>query len=61
MIFAIIENGLVVNLIVADQDFVDKVYPGSVDVTDLDPRPEIGWIYEKKKFKEPVIDETISL
>ena len=63
MIFAIIENELVINTIVADQDFVDKVYPDAVEITDLDPRPAIGWTYDKKKFKEPVkpvADETLA-
>lgn len=63
MIFAVIENGLVINTIIADQDFIDKVYPDAVDITDLDPRPSSGWTYDKKKFKQPVkiVDETISL
>lgn len=66
MIFAIIENGLVINAIVADQDFVDKFYPDAIDITDLEPRPSIGWTYEKKKFiapplNLPKIDEAISL
>lgn len=59
MIFAVIENGLVVNTIIADQDFIDKVYPDAVDITELDLKPEIGWTYDKKKFKKPV-DETLA-
>jgi hypothetical protein len=60
MIFAIIENGLVINTILADQDFVDKVYPDAVEITELDPRPSIGWTYDKKKFTEPVVDEALA-
>ena len=62
MIFAVIENDLVINTIIADQDFVDKVYPDAVEITDLDPRPGIGWTYNKKKFIEPVkpVDETLA-
>lgn len=60
MIFAVIENGLVVNTILADQDFVDKVYPDAVEITDIDPQPAIGWTYDKKKFKKPVVDEALA-
>ena len=60
MIFAVIENGLVINTIVADQNFVDKVYPDAVEITDIVPQPAIGWTYDKKKFKKPVIDETLA-
>jgi hypothetical protein len=63
MIFAIIENGLVINTIIADQDFVDKVYPDAVEITELNPRPAISWTYDGSQFiapVKPVIDETIS-
>ena len=52
-------NGnLVANVILADKKFVDKNYPGSIDVTDLEVRPSIGWTYIDGVFVAPVIAET---
>ena len=62
MRYAIIENKKVVNVIVADQDFIDENCP---DAIECDDGVNIGHIYEKNKFvaPEPIIlllDETIS-
>lgn len=46
-IFAIIENGVVANVIVADE------WPDGVNVTDLVPRPGIGWQYIGGQFIAP--------
>lgn len=46
-IFAIIEAGVVVNCIVADE------WPGGVNITALDPRPGIGWTYDGVTFTAP--------
>lgn len=54
MIFADIENGLVKNTFIADQEFVNDHYPNAVEITDMNPRPSFGWIYEDGKFIEPV-------
>ncbi len=60
--FAIIENNEVINVIVADQDFIDANYP---DAIECDETIGIGWGYDKKKFIAPTPniiprDETIS-
>ena len=43
-ILAIIENGTVANVIVAD------TWPNAVDVTDVTPRPAPGWLYDGQTF-----------
>lgn len=44
---AIIDNGVVVNIIAGS-------VPGSIDITGLDPRPQIGWAYADGEFSAPV-------
>lgn len=44
---AIIENGVVANVIVADE------WPGGIDVTDLVPRPGPGWTFTNGVFTAP--------
>lgn len=46
--FAIIEDGRVVNVIVAPAD-----WPEGVNITALDPKPAIGWGYENGAFVAP--------
>jgi len=46
-ILAIIENGTVANVIVAD------AWPNSIDVTDMTPRPGPGWAYDGATFTPP--------
>lgn len=43
-IFAVVEAGRVVNVIVADQ------WPGGIDVTDSEPRPSPGGAYDGQSF-----------
>lgn len=43
---AIIENGVVRNIIVGS-------IPGSIDLTGLDPQPQIGWLYDGETFSAP--------
>lgn len=50
-IYAIIESGVVVNCIVADE------WPGGVNITALDPRPGIGWTYDGQVFAAPPAPE----
>ena len=45
---AIVENGVVVNVIVAPED-----WPEGVNITALDPKPAIGWVYENGAFVAP--------
>jgi hypothetical protein len=44
---AIIEGGIVANVIVADS------WPGGIDITDLTPRPGPGWTYDGQSFAPP--------
>lgn len=53
MEFAIIEAGTVINVIVADQEFIDTWYPGAVRVDQLDPKPGVGWTYDGTTFSPP--------
>ena len=53
MNFAIIENGVVVNVIVADQTFIDTYFPGSPRIDNLNPDPGIGWSYDGVTFTKP--------
>jgi len=53
MIFAIMKDNIVVNTIVAEQDFIDEVYPGSIDITDLEFRPSTGWTYNNGEWVAP--------
>lgn len=46
---AIIENGLVANVIVAES------WPGGIDVTDIVPRPGPGWVYDGQSFAPPAV------
>ena len=50
-VFAIIEGGIVANVILAD------AWPNGIDVTDLDPRPAPGWTYDGETFAPPVVVE----
>lgn len=62
--YALIFNGLVDNLIVADEDpnpswtpAALEIWDAVVDVTGLDPRPAIGWVYDGTTFAEPTEPE----
>ena len=52
-VYAIIENGLVVNTIVADQNFINQNYPDAINITNISPRPGINWTYQNNTFTEP--------
>ena len=49
-VYAIVSGGSVVNVIVADQPFIDANYPGSPRIDNLTPRPTIGWDYDGANF-----------
>jgi hypothetical protein len=62
MRYAIIENKEVVNVIVADQEFIDAHYPDAIECDDF---VSVGWRYDKKKFIAPepnyyISDETLA-
>ena len=50
--YAIIENNIVTNIIVAEQDFIDSHYPGAVRIDNLSTKPSIGWKYENNQFNK---------
>jgi L-fucose mutarotase/ribose pyranase (RbsD/FucU family) len=55
-IYAIINNGQVENVIVADAEFASQVAAESVVLIDnLNPQPAIGWLYnsETQIFTDP--------
>lgn len=56
MKFAIIENNLVTNIIVAEQNFIDVNFPNAVNVDLI--KCGIGWTYDGENFVAPVIEET---
>lgn len=62
-LWAVIKDGIVVNVIVADQAFVDSYYPGGQCIDDLDPKPGIGWHYNAaaKSFSPPKTQEANSV
>ncbi len=52
-IYALIENRTVVNIIVADPNFVLLHFPQAVRIDNLMPVPCIGWSYIGGAFKAP--------
>lgn len=54
MRYAIVENGIVVNVIVAEQDFINDHYPDAILLSDED-RAGLNYTYENGKFIEPEI------
>ena len=49
--FAIVENGTVVNVIVAPEG-----WPQGINITTLDPKPAIGWTFENGVFTAPPVE-----
>ena len=50
--FAIIDNGVVVNIIVAPEG-----WPTGINITTLDPKPGIGWTFDNGVFVAPPAPE----
>lgn len=55
--WAIIANGVVGNIVIADEDFISS-HPDyssfeKIDITDLTIKPGIAWKVEDGKFKKP--------
>lgn len=61
MRYAIIDNKVITNIIVANQDFIDANYPDAIECSD---DVNIGHIYDKNKFIAPPenadIDEALA-
>lgn len=58
MVFALIENGIVTNTIIADNAFVSSIennFDHIVQIDELDPRPSISWTYDEntEQFTDP--------
>lgn len=56
MIIALVKENIVVNTIVADQAFVDYIrndFQACIDITNLNPKPGIGWQYVEGSFINP--------
>lgn len=48
-VFAIIESNTVINVVVSEDN-----YDGGINITDLNPQPGIGWIYDGVEFTLPI-------
>lgn len=60
MIFALIKNGMVVNTIVADDEFISHIqdqYDHCVEITLNPGNPSIGWTYDGDDFAPPSEEE----
>ncbi len=59
-IFALIKDGSVENIIVADENFVALIAPKwnfIIRIDEISPRPEIGWAYQNGEFINPNVPE----
>lgn len=54
MRYAIVENKNIINVIEADQTFIDEHYPNAVLLDDDSP-VSIGWTYDGKAFKNTIV------
>lgn len=54
--FAVVENSRIVNIVSADRDFIDRYYPGAIDVTDI--YCGVGWLYQNAMFTDPASIES---
>lgn len=55
MEYAILSKNIVVNVIVADADFVARYHPGAIRIDSLTPRPGIGWTWNGAAFLGPLL------
>lgn len=58
-IYAQIKDGEIKNTIVADAEFIKEVasqWDFIIDITDMDPQPAIGWLYDGQDFSPPVVE-----
>lgn len=55
-IWAMVQDGMVINTIMAsDDDYKDPDYLW-VDLTGVDPQPGIGWTYDGSTLSQPVME-----
>lgn len=55
-IWAVIDDGVIANTIVADDTFAASIRPEHddvVEITDLDPRPGVGWTVTAAGYRSP--------
>jgi hypothetical protein len=53
--YAILSNGVVINMVVADADFIASNFPGAIEIDTLTTRPGIGWTYSTDTFFPPTV------
>lgn len=56
MIWALVKDGKIENMIVADETFIPHIsaqYSHCVNVTDVENKPHIGWNYDGTNFSDP--------
>jgi hypothetical protein len=60
--FAVIENGVVTNVIIADTQEIAEAVTGltSIEVEQVPGAPGIGWLYDGSEFSAPPVEETPS-
>jgi len=56
--YARIDNGIVAEIFETEEDITQLFHPDLiwVDITNVDPSPEYGWVYKARKFSKPKID-----
>lgn len=55
--FALVQKGIVKNVIVADEEFIlnhCQDYDHQIDVTEMVPYPGPGWFYDGENFLAPL-------
>ena len=52
-VYAVIQDGVVTNTVVADQAFIDQHYPGSQRIDNVTPQPGIGWGFDGTTWTAP--------
>jgi hypothetical protein len=52
-VYAVIQDGVVTNTVVADQAFIDQHYPGSPRIDNVTPQPGIGWGFDGTTWTAP--------
>lgn len=58
--YALIKNSIVVNIIVADDDFIELIkneYDSIIATNNLPVHPCIGWLYSNGEFTNPSATE----
>lgn len=59
-IFAILDDGVVTNTIVADDEFAALIsgeHSAVIDITDYKPRPGIAWTFNGDEWRPPMPTE----